>query len=87
MPRDPSSKRPASLLSRLVDGLLDETSQAELEAMLRRSRAAPDYYRRYLATHQDLAEYGKSDMAVIDLATIPRPRRMEWLAAAASPSA
>jgi hypothetical protein len=46
----------ASLLSKLVDGVLGETDKARLEEILRRNPAARDYYRSYLATHLELAD-------------------------------
>lgn len=56
MRREPSSDPLASRLSRLVDGLLNQAEIAELEALLRRSRAARDYYRHYMSVHLGLAE-------------------------------
>ena len=46
----------ASLLSKLVDGVLSETDKARLEEILRKNPAARDYYRSYLATHLELTE-------------------------------
>jgi hypothetical protein len=46
----------ASLLSKLVDGALGETDKVRLEEILRKSPAARDYYRIYLATHLELTE-------------------------------
>ena len=74
----------ASRLSRLVDGLLDEEEAAELEALLRSNPAARDYYRRYLATHLDLAGHFERDTIADRPSTPARPRRTALLLATAA---
>jgi hypothetical protein len=58
----------ASLLSKLVDGVLNDADKAKLEEILRQNPAARDYYRLYLATHLELAEFAPK------IAVVPRPQ-------------
>ncbi|BCX48779.1 hypothetical protein HAHE_26870 [Haloferula helveola] len=44
-------------LSRLVDGLLDETEAAELDQLLRDDPDARTYYREFVTTHLELEEH------------------------------
>ena len=56
MKPDPLPPPLAGLLSKLVDGMLNEQDKAKLEKILRTNPAARKYYRLYLATHLELTE-------------------------------